>query len=145
MKIKKIKFVLLVLLLVNIVLGAAYLGITTWYGNTAKGRFERLLLDPVPASVKFIDSHGCVSMAGGSEVIVFSIAPHDLDVVLLAGGFKPYGINTASVYSLEHQIALQARACGVEPVHAYKAGDASFLLLLTDAARTKAFLYRFRL
>ncbi|MDD5704343.1 MAG: hypothetical protein PHR35_00340 [Kiritimatiellae bacterium] len=133
------------LIVIGITAWSIHLGVSTHYTYTGAGRFERLLLDPIPESVKIIDDHGYVAMAGGYEIIVFSIDPLDFNKVLANREFKPYEIDPKRTDSLEQKIIDQARGYDIEPVHIYKTGDDSFLLLIANETQNKVFLYRFRL
>lgn len=115
---------------------------------TAEGRFERLLLNPVPDSVRFIDSGGHVAMAGGEEWITFTIKQSDFHRILRAGSFKEFDPSSRAADSLENGLIRHAKKIGIDPVDAYKSGGedgGSFLFLVTNEDKSKALLYRFRL
>ena len=134
-----------ILVTVGIALWTIYTGIATHHTYTAAGRFERLLVEPVPKSVRFIDSKGAVGMAGGYELIVFTISPPDLDAVLKARDFKPYELDLSDQYAFDKRVTSLADGYQIDPVYAYKTGDeGNFLILLTNKTKDKALLYRFR-
>jgi len=137
-----------IIVVLSLVLFSVYIGISVHHTYTAAGRFERLLTDPIPKSVRFIDSEGQVGMAGGYEIIVFSISPFDLDNLLQAQNFKPYDLQLDD-NPLDKQAVLRARSYKIDPDFTYKSGEesgeGSFLMLLANKSKDKVFLYRCRM
>jgi hypothetical protein len=126
--------------------GSACIGVDLHHTYTAAGRFERLLMAPIPQSVQFIDTRGCVSMAGGYEVVVFSVDPADFDRIVLTCKFEECPKHLWRWGGLEKGVLSDAQKYGISPGLAYKKGElGDFLLLLADPQRTRAYLYRDRM
>ena len=134
------------LVLGGIALWSVYIGYTEIHSNTAAGRFERLLVEPIPKSVRFLDSEGAIGMAGGHEIIVFAISPADLNAILKAKKFKPHELDSSRDQSYQRRLVAFAKRHQMEPFTAYRVGEEyDFLIMLTNTNRDKALLYRDRL
>lgn len=138
------KFKHFVLILIMLPL-SIYIGVVNIHNYTAAGCFERLLFSPIPSSINFIDYHGFTTMAGGYEVLVFTLSPEHLDHILKTENFKPFSLEYERADSIYNKVIIEANEYGIKTSSMYKSGEDSFLLLLVNESKTKAFLYRFRL
>lgn len=116
------------------------------YTYTAPGRFERLLMEPIPQSVRFITAYGHLAMAGGEETVVFTLAPDDFEKVVRTCGFEELQPDAWKEDGLVLRCIPGAQEHGVEPGHVYARGEmGNRLLLIATPEKTRAYLYHSRM
>jgi hypothetical protein len=134
-------------ILLSLSLGySVHLGCGLHHTYTAPGRFERLLMDPIPQSVRFIATYGHLAMAGGEEVVVFTLDPDDFERIVRTCEFEELPPDKWKEDSFVPYCIQDAQGHGVEPGHVYwkgEMGDRRFLI--ANPEKTKAYLHRLRM
>lgn len=138
----KVKHIFLITLMIPF---SVYIGLMNYHNYTPEGCFKRLLLSPIPNSVNFIDYHGFTAMSGGYEVLVFTLSPDHLELILKTENFKPIDLKDVRADSQYSKKIKVAKEYGITTSYMYRTGEESYLLLLVNESKNKAFLYRFRL
>ena len=119
------------------------LGCDLHHGYTAAGRFERLLMNPIPQSVRFITAYGRLAMAGGEEVVVFTLDPDDFERIVRTCEFEKLRPDVWKEDSPVSRCVLDAQRHGIEPGHVYRKGEmGDQLWLVANPEKTKAYLHR---
>lgn len=127
---------------------SAYLGYFLSFDQTAEGIFRRVVTDELPEDIVFIDSKGYVPLAGGSEVVVFSIASDSFLKTVSDLGFKECSLEEISNvhYSLD-----DIKKYSLIPTHVYRKSylpespHMSGVLIFTDEERNLFYLYRWKI
>ena len=136
----------LLVILAGCVVLTVWFGFWAWHAQTAEGRLERLLVHPLPESVKPLHAESAIGMAGGYEVIAFSVAPSDLDDLISSCGFVAISYPPRDPGFERNRINAALKKIQIEPESAYRSGnDMDERFLIVNAARDRAILFRSRM